>query len=432
MLKNRVISAYRVVEKFPVLVLPLLWVVFSVLLVITNAIPDRLVKGSIARGIDELTQQGDHPWIFFTPQSQLDNFTDKIMLQLSQRTSGWNDVTKYFASKTDWSELDTKALHNPLFAAFSNQGYSRYWQGYTVILKPLLVFFSLDAIRIISSVLLLVLICLAFATLKKEFNVVVAVVFCLAMTMINITVVPFSLVFSPVIYTVLISILGIRLLYGKHRILLFLIIGSVINFLDFLTFPILTLCFPLALLVMADIKHGDTYVSVLAKFIKSGFAWLLGYASTWAMKWVLSSVVTGRNIIKDAIKNIFIRTDTASSAVHYDKVEVISNNYAYLFEHYPVRLVVLVVVVLLALQVLHIRKHCLSTRLVVDNCIKATSLFILALAPVVWYVCLTNHSSIHIEFFAYKNAVVSVFAILVLLCCVSLERSNHDMIHEDE
>lgn len=423
---------YHTVNRIPVLILPILWFIFSVLLVTTNAIPDRLVKQPISDGIAKLTQEGDHPWTFFTPQSQLDNFTDKIMLQLSQRTSGWNSVTKFFVKKADWSQLDANALHNPLYAAFSNQGYSRYWHGYTVILKPMLVFFSLDVIHVISSICLLILICLAFATLRKEFNIIVAIAFCIAMTMINITIVPFSLVFSPVIYTILISIVGIRLLYGKQRVLLFLIIGSVVNYLDFLTFPLLTLCIPLALLVMYDIKHNDTYLSIVIKFIKSGFAWLLGYASTWGMKWVLSSAVTGRNIVKDAIKNIFIRTDTASSSTHFDKAEVISNNYAYLFEQYPVRLVVLVLVVVLAVQVFTIKKHRISNHMVFENCVKATPLLILSLAPVVWYACLTNHSSIHIEFFAYKNAVVTVFAILVLLCCISLGRNNYETIGKDK
>lgn len=78
MLKKIGTRVYHTVNRIPVLILPILWFIFSVLLVTTNAIPDRLVKQPISDGIAKLTQEGDHPWTFFTPQSQLDNFTDKI------------------------------------------------------------------------------------------------------------------------------------------------------------------------------------------------------------------------------------------------------------------------------------------------------------------------------------------------------------------
>lgn len=414
------------VMRYPLLVLPIAWITFSILIILVNCIPDRLVKQSIQAGIDALSAEGDHPWIFFTPQSQLDNFTDRIMLQMSQRTSSWNTVTQYFSDVSEWPWLEANSLHNPLFAAFSNQGYPRYWHGYTVFLKPLLVFFSFDAIRVISFVVLLILLGYAFYILKTEYNLLVACVFSISMTMINVFVVPLSLVFAPVVYLTVLCVIGIRSFYGRSRVVLFLLVGSVINFLDFLTFPLLTLCFPLGLLIYYDVRQSEKVSRIVVNFISSGFAWLLGYAATWFVKWIFSSVITGKNIIKDAIENILIRTDTGDSTAHFDKMDTIVSNYDCLFDNYPIRFIVLVLLIVIVAQYASVKRDGISCINIRKNLFKGIPLLVLAIAPVIWYFLLVNHSNIHMEFFAYRNAVVTVFSILMYLSCISIKAQIAD------
>lgn len=77
------------------------------------------------------TRRGDRPWILFTRQSQLDNYSDRVMLQQSQRVSEWNEAVQQFVLPQYWEPYRANAVHNPLYAAFWNQGYTRYWHGYT-------------------------------------------------------------------------------------------------------------------------------------------------------------------------------------------------------------------------------------------------------------------------------------------------------------
>ena len=409
------------IRRCPLLVLPLLWALFSLLLVALNAFPDRYVKQSIQRGIDETMAEGDHPWLFFTSQSQIDNFTDRIMLQQSQRTSLWNSVTAVFAKKNEWDDLSGSAVSNPLFAAFSNQGYPRYWHGYTVILKPLLAIFDYTAIRMISFIMLLFLICLAFSKVCKEFGLLISFCFLMTLSTVNIFVVPMSLVFSPVFYILLLTIVKIDLFKNvNNRFLLFLVIGCLTNYFDFLTIPLVTLCIPLVFVSLYDFfDYKLEYYKRFSNVAVCGLGWLLGYASTWGMKWVLSSLVLGKNVVEDAIRNILIRSDSGgineAKGQSFDRIETIKNNYTYMFENYPKRFVALLIVFIVILQIWKLYFHKYDFK---RNLINSFPVLMIAFAPIVWYIALSNHSTIHMEFYAYKNVSITIFCMLLYLILV--------------
>lgn len=416
--------AYKRIEKIPFTILPILWVIFSTLMILVNALPDRLVKSHIAAGVLETVAEGDHPKILFSEQSALDNFTDRIMLQQSQRTSSWNSITALFTEKDLWEGIEAQSLHNPLFAAFSNQGYSRYWHGYTIFLKPLLAVFSYQTIRQLSFLALIGLIISAFNAVKKSSNLYTAVSLLVSLVIVNVMIVPMSLVFSPVFYITLISVVVVaksqKLKDGKDRVLFFLIVGSVTNYLDFLTVPILTLCIPLVLLIFFD-----TRVSSYSQLRRWGLVftpsigWVCGYASTWFIKWVLSSMVTGRNVIADAILNILVRSDTGgineAHGIHFDRFETIRMNYAFAFtdETYAILFAVLVgTAFILMFQIITGR---IQARFDAYRILNGLPILLVAFAPIAWYMVLLNHSTIHMQFYAYKNVCITIFAVLVFI-----------------
>lgn len=413
----------RKISQFPVLVLPILWVLFSVLLVVVNVIPDSWVNRAITDGIQEVTKEGDHPWVFFTPQSQLDNFTDKIMLQLSQRTSPWNEVTKTFTEESEWNSLCNGAKNNPLYAAFANQGYSRYWHGYTVILKPLLTVFSYSAIRVISATILLILLCLAFGKIHKLMGLPAAMVFALFLAAINIYVVPLSLTFSPVFYIALICVCCLDIAFKPHsRILYFLIIGACTAYFDLLTVPFLTLCVPLAFLVLHDAQSPEVSIPQEWKMMfRSGVDWVLGYGLTWSLKWVLSSIIL-KNTLADAIHSILIRSDSGgvneANGLSFNKLQTITMNYKYMLSGISKRylFMVLIFVVLVCIYRLIAMKEVRGK--FKTNIIRSLPLAVLVFTPVLWYLALSNHSSIHMQFFAYKNVGISILCGMLFMVSV--------------
>lgn len=415
---SRVVVSIR---KRPLLTLPFLWLLYCFALVLTNAIPDRLVKDSIAGGLAQLESEGDHPWIFSTPQSQLDNFTDKIMLQQSQRTSGWNLITGAYVKHAEWSALNSHSLHNPLYAAFANQGYPRYWHGYTVILKPLLVMFNYSVIRTISFVMLTFILCLAFSEIRKEFGTTPAFCMVVVLTSVNIFVVPLSLTFAPVFYIVLITLSNIKAFVNKkNRIVLFLIIGSVTNFLDFLTVPALTLCIPLAFITLYDTRNPTSRpVKTAEVMLRCAGAWLLAYASTWSAKWLLSTVILRENVISDALHSILVRSDTGgvneAKGLSFDKLTTISDNVNFMFEIIPVRLVALVVCGLMVSAIFGFVLNSGVPRSIATNAFQSLPLLLIATVPLIWYIALSNHSTIHMQFYAYKNLGITILCLLLFI-----------------
>lgn len=114
------------------------------------------------------------------------------------------------------------------------------------------------------------------------------------------------------IYIMLIASIVILKQYQKDKInnycLLFFVVGSITNFLDFFTTPILTYGFPLMVYFVLDsYKEEKTVKEILNLILRSGFTWTTGYILTWIAKWVIVDCVYNRSIINNAIEQIKYR-----------------------------------------------------------------------------------------------------------------------------
>ena len=99
-------------------------------LVLVFVLPDKNLLINYNEAVEVIATEGMYPNYFLqTAGSTLDNYTDQLMMG------------KTIASK------ENSALYN----AFYVGGYSRYWNGYIVFLKPLLSFFNYLSIRKMSA-----------------------------------------------------------------------------------------------------------------------------------------------------------------------------------------------------------------------------------------------------------------------------------------
>ena len=78
--------------------------------------------------------------------------------------------------------------------------YGRYWHGYQLILKPLLVFFDYSSIRIINYFILssLTFLCLLF--ILRRYDATVSLLFLLSLLLVGFPVVPMTIQFSTCFY----------------------------------------------------------------------------------------------------------------------------------------------------------------------------------------------------------------------------------------
>ena len=188
----------------------------------------------------------------------------------------------------------------------SNTNYSRYWHGYLVFVRPLLVFFNLEQLYVINYIA--VFGTLAFLTymlikhyLHKE---VFALLLCLVD--VNLWVVPHCLEYTWMfLVTFMVSSIAVYLAFkGRYSWfgVLFFITGMIVIFLDFFTTETLTITVPL--LLVLRIRNKQCKES-LAFIIKCVILWGLGYCFMWAAKWALATIMLGKNGLYTIVRSMY-------------------------------------------------------------------------------------------------------------------------------
>lgn len=132
-------------------------------LTIVSLIPQTFLKKNLYRSILELKKEGIYPTIGLPWRKiVVDNFTNALMLNVTYSIN----EKKPFSSSMNNFFYDSKEDKNNqilnLERLYQKQGinpvnYFRYWHGYLIFLRPLLVFFSYREIKIILTIILYLL-----------------------------------------------------------------------------------------------------------------------------------------------------------------------------------------------------------------------------------------------------------------------------------
>lgn len=295
--------------------------------------------------------------------------------------------------------------------------YARYWHGYLVVLKPLLYLTNFNTIRLLQASVQMILAGLVVMAFCKRKNAFLGKAYILSLPFLYFFSLYASLSLSICFYilavTLLIQIkyndtLEDRRLYAEF----FLVVGMAASYFDFLTYPIITLGFPLCVWLYFS---GEKISVQLKKMIGYSAEWFVGYGGLWALKWVIADVITGSGTIRDGIATLLERTGTvedASKASGY--IGVIKENIS-AFTNWGFYLIIFVIAVWLAVSVVrtltdksgdknsahHFKKKIMD----------AFPLLVVAVYPFIWFFFTQNHSYEH-SIFTCKILSVTVFALI--------------------
>ena len=203
---------------------------------------------------------------------------------------------------------DTENVIKGNFKGLNKESYGRYWHGYQVTLKPLMTIMDYSAIRILNYILFSLLIVVCSWLIYRKIGKAACGLFVLSLALINFPIVPLSLQFSTCFYLSFLSMIAVmvfpRLVEKDDNLYCtFFIIGGITSFMDFLTTPQLTLGLPMIVcLLMSNRKDKWKYVIYIS------IAWALGYGLIWASKWLVGYLLTGTNILADAMESAKLRT----------------------------------------------------------------------------------------------------------------------------
>ncbi len=383
------------------LILLVLVVSYTFLMLAVYSFPDAWVEKNVTAALGVLEEEGNMPggyatYFWHSGFGITDNLTDKEIYKGLLR--GERSVMDA-AMRTD---------------------YSRYWHGYAVILRPLMIFLSIINIRYLNMLLLMGLLMLCYWHCRRRFGGGIAAAFVVALLMHFLLIAPFCQQYMPVSLLTLMGCYVVLRWWERLRQRLpelFLILGSLVCFFDFLTFPVLALGYPLICGLLCRLDEGKN--SLWAEMIAISAAWMAGYALTWLGKGAVGTLLTGQDVFQDIFSQVTLRTNLGSvageNAFEITALSAIGINMETFFmgSNMALFFVMLLVCAVWALK----------RRASVREWLRALPVAVVALYPFLWYLVLQNHVQIHF-WMTHKQLSVTVFALCAYLIWIAERRET--------
>ena len=342
--------------------------------------------------------------------TQLDNSTDAYMLLSAIHRSDKSAVDQAVNVYT-WQDPDSFGQYGTLLRygksgseGMQEKATARYWLGYLVVLKPLLLFLNYMDIRMLNMIVQLGLVMLLCCLMQKRGLGRYVLPFGLSLLCITPGVTWLSLQFSTTLLVALAAMAA--LLWKPQRMktpmaedVFFLLTGMATSYFDFLTYPIATLGLPLA--ARMALRQKQEKPCGLADFVKICLSWGIGYAGMWSGKWLMAALLTGQNVFAEAGSAMGNRLGAVDdSGVELALTTGVQENLRIMFNPLTV-LMLLGVLAVCALLWLRVGGRPDVKRL--------GTYLLCALLPIAWYMALLNHSAEH-AFFTYRALCVTIFA----------------------
>ena len=398
--------------------------ILFVLLLAAYALPGERVRQHVYDSARTIQNEGLYPEYLGFKLFQMDNYTDTLMLfeaasadelpplQAMMTNTAYNvdnfetlaDDLAWYIEK-DWS-TGAQRTDAPTLEPFS---YARYWHGYLIWLRPLLLLMPYTGVRIVQYIVLFALLAVVLVQLRRRCGLRAAVWFSVSQLAVSVWFVPHQVQYFTCF---MIAYAGCAWALAKPRrsdvlCLGLLVLGTATAFCDLLVTPIITLGLPLTCWLLEPQQRLRGGVPQCALAVGGSLCWGTGYALCWAGKWALAGAVTGNNVLADALHQAEVRT-TADTwhGMELTWCNIFGFLYDTLNNHHLFWPALAVLAVLIALFILSIRS---KTALV-----RALPLALTTCMTPAWFVLLRTHSIQH-GWFTWRALGLTVFAGLAFL-----------------
>lgn len=424
--------------KYPVLRLALILLISGVvgmlLLVLTNLLPAERIKNHIADGAYVILQESaEYEYADGYVSSILDNYTDSVILAKTAWPSQNPVQDAVYAPSYSWPGQSAEDMHifgylngNSIEEA-SVDTYPRYWHGYMAFLRPFFTLFGYADLRILNQMAQLSFLLVVLYAMRHRGLEQYVPAFATMILFWNPATMGVSLQYSPCYYISMLTSLCMILRPVRrsgewyYDGFAFLLAGVMTAYLDFLTYPLVTFGVPLVFWVLirtADITQikRAKFVVLLREVIRLGVCWTAGYLGMWLEKWIYGSILTGTNLLEDAVRSVTERTSSSHYGETISRVGTVLTLIRRAFGNWGGVLLVLGSVILVTvLAVRRWKKSAVSAS--VSGSSDATNsgaasilmLAFIGLLPFVWYFVTANHSYIHPRL-VYRTMGITVFA----------------------
>ena len=399
----------------------ILILIYIAALSLTTKIPKKLIEKNTEKS--SLQLENDKLKSYAGTIFYRETFTDAVMLSLCYnldennpfRSSLENHIHSNYEDGVDsYKEFDgvesLQSEFNPIYDKYNNvkytydYEYSRYWHGYLIFLRPLLIFFSYHQISILNGIVFIILLVYLEILINKKLGKKIAILNFFLINSIGYFYLWKSISLVPTI--IIMMIFSIIILKDKFKdvYLLFLINGSLMAYFTWFNFNVLALGLPLIFYYLLKPVEEYSY----KEFIKICLIWLCSYFFTWILKWLITDIFCGTSIIKDGFNQIVFRMSSKNG--NNEKITLISTFFRNIFSYYlPIKIIIIYIFYISLSNIL-------KNNVILPLKQKEKMIFLsIGAMPFIVYIFAMNHSYIHAEMFNYRMLLLTAY-VTVLLC----------------
>ena len=279
--------------------------IFLLALLFTSLIPSKYIENNVRKSSEILLEDGEKRFFDLGYKTDiLFYFTDALMINTAYSIDSTNPYYSFIMARKNYipgqtiveheetmyhvgtsdkykdeyeNTFQTKELYGLMHGdnITDSYDYARYWHGYLAFLRPLLLVFSINGIRIFFIILVILLSAIMIYLIMRRINLITAIAYTITLIAVNIWIVAKSVNEITTFLIAIISGIFILLKKGKFKRpeLVFMCIGMVTSYLDLLTTPLITLGYTLPLYILLNLKEENKKLFI--KFIKICILWAI-------------------------------------------------------------------------------------------------------------------------------------------------------------
>lgn len=398
----------------------------ALLLFCAYLLPTGRMKSHIAESDGTFNYEGIYPMIIQGFKcTQLDNYTDGLMYTTAIYP-GSGDTLRDMLENPRIEYDDVNMVQGMNDYANDVQGreshqyeitYGRYWHGYLVILKTLLLFLNVSEIRMLNLMMQGTLFCILLYLVRKRIGAVYQIPLLLMEAVLKPIVLPLSLQYSWVYYVGILSAIVFLIKeqwQSKSIFLLFLVTGMITSYVDLLTYPLITLGLPMMVFLLRWQKKDGTWRKKLLYFMGNSMFGGIGYAVMWGSKWILNSIFTNGNIFENVRTEIEIRlSNTGEAQEIFTAGMVLQKNYD-VIKQFPFQLLWIAFLIFVVVYYIVEKRRKKIEKINSNQLLNVLPWLGLSIIPLAWIAVMGNHSWVH-YWFTYRELSVTVLGLSCFL-----------------
>ena len=380
-------------------------IIGSLLLVLVSFIPQSAIQKNAEISAEQLCADGIYPKYIniWDISYRFDQQTDTLIMMGAYNLDDAKDaLINPYRKAQNADEYTMDAFRKVVTEGAENDMvYVRYWQGFRILLRPLLLLLPYFEIRHIVSWVFFGLLFAMLAALAERKGVGTAICIGASIILVNPSIISHSLQFTPCFILSFIYVLFLIFTENKRydRALAFCLFGILTQYFDFYTVPVLTCGLPLIVLLILD----DDFAKGIKTVAKSFAAWAYGYISMWLVKLVMVPLFTDVNGISDGLgafsKRIGIEKEVGLEAA-YSPVDALLAVWDMITPGATGAFFLIVTFLIVTVSALVIwKKQGFKTLM------QTSVLLVVAALPIIWHICAAQPTVIH-AFFQYRDMAV--------------------------